>query len=250
MIYVYGIVKKSKSNLDGIKGFSPVSFIDYNDTSAVVSSVGEKFSQEEIDKNVKNIKWLAANAPIHENVVEGIMKTTTIIPMKFCTIFNSEDTVRKTLKENYPNFIESLERLNDKIEVGVKIYIDSNTMKNELRGKHQEIKKLEEEKKEQASGKAYFTEQKIDMLLKQAVREKSVTQSKEISGKLKRLAVESKENALWDKKMTGKHMLLNSVFLIGKQDIGKFTKDVETVKKDYSGLDFQIAGPFPPYNFC
>lgn len=251
VLYVYGIAKKDNELDLNIKGFGTenISLVDFDDIAAVVSIVGDEFSQEAIDKNVKDMKWVAKNATLHENVVESVMEKTTIIPMTFCTIFKNEESVKKMLEENYSKFKENLERLANKIEVGVKVYFDAGPLKQELKKELPEIKKLEEEAKKQSSGVAYFTEQKIDILLKEGVRNKIIDFSKEIFKKLKPLAENAKESELWNKKATGRDMLLNSVFLIKKSDFDQFKKNMERINLEYKNLEFEIAGPFPPYNF-
>jgi len=44
-------------------------------------------------------------------------------------------------------------------------------------------------------------------------------------------------------------MLLNSVFLIRKSDFEGFKKGAEGMGLGYKGMSFEVAGPFPPYNF-
>lgn len=253
LIYCYGIIEDDlKVSMKGFEDKS-IYLIPFQDIHAVVSDVPEeKFSQKSIDKNVKDMKWLTENGQIHEEVIEKIMKKTTIIPMKFCTIFKGKEKVEEILKEKYADFKYNLKNLKNKIEMSLKIYYDSNPLKKKILEENQELKKqLEkaEEKTKTSPGAAYFDKQKVDILLKEEIQKKLSREKKEIFEKIKAFSIDSKENEPLNKKLTGKDMLLNSVFLINNSDIEKFKQEVEKIKQEHKQLEFQVFGHFPPYNF-
>jgi len=250
LVYCYGVVEGSPTVEK--KGFEEqkVYTISFKDISAVLSDVSEKkFSQETIDKNVKDMKWLAEKGQIHETVVDSVMRITTIMPMKFCTIFKTREKVESMLEEDYADFKYNLGHLKEKVEMGIKVYFDSEPLKQKILEEDEEIKKLEEEAEKKTPGVAYFEKQKTDTLLKAKIQQKLADDVKNIFDKIKILAEEAKQNELLKRKVTGKDMLLNAVFLIKKSNLDQFKKDVEKIKSNYQHLEFQIWGPFPPYNF-
>lgn len=250
LIYCYGVVEGTPK-LE-IKGFEEgaVCLIQFKELSAVVSDVSEEnFSQQEIDKNIKEMKWLTEKAELHERVIEEAMKVTTIIPMKFCTIFKDEMKAEERLEEKYADFKFNLKELQDKVEIGVKVYFEPAQLKEELKEESPEIKELEEKAEEKTPGAAYFEKQKIDLLLKEKIRQKTSGTAKKIFELIKVLAAEAKQKELVDKKVSGKEMLLSAVFLIGKEAVENFKDKIEKTKADYPKLKFEVWGPFPPYNF-
>lgn len=254
LIYCYGIIEE-KPDLSNLKGFEnkEIYIIPFQDINAVVSDVSEeKFSQEFIDKNVKDMKWLTKNGQIHEDIIEKIMQKTTIIPMKFCTIFKTKDKVEEMLIEKYTDFKYNLKNLKNKIEMSVKIYYNIEPLKKKILEENEELKKKLEDAEEKAKtspGVAYFEKQKIDILLKEEIQNKLAKETKKIFEKIKIFSIDSKENESLNKKLTGKDMLLNSVFLIDKFNIGKFKEEVEKIKQEHKEFEFQVFGPFPAYNF-
>ena len=115
LVYCYGIVEE-QPDLD-LQGFESqkVYYISFKDIHAVVSDVSEEhFSQEAIDKQVKDMKWLAINAQIHEDVVDAMMEKTTIIPMTFCTIFKTTENVTAMLEEKYADATYNLKHFKGK----------------------------------------------------------------------------------------------------------------------------------------
>jgi hypothetical protein len=61
------------------------------------------------------------NVLAHEFVDETVMRELTLIPMSFGTIFRSENDVRALLNSTYQAFTDVLDKMQDKIEFGLKI---------------------------------------------------------------------------------------------------------------------------------
>jgi hypothetical protein len=254
LIYCYGVIGDvEKKGLKGILGFDDKKgyFIEFEDLCAVVSDVSEEFNQESIDKNIKNMKWLVEKGEIHERVIDGVMEGLTIIPMKFCTIFESKEKVKEMLKERYADLKFNLKNLKDKIEMSVKIYYDIEKLKGVLFGKDADLKRKyqkAEEKAKETPGAAYFEKQKVDILLKERSHQELNKKAEEIFREIKEFSIDSKKNEPLNKKLTGKDMLLNMVFLIEKGKVEDFKKKVEGLEMGEE-LEVQVFGGFPPYNF-
>jgi hypothetical protein len=250
LIYCYGIIENNLSlTITGFESNS-IYLIPFTDINAVVSDVSEdNFSQEIIDKNIKNMKWLAENGNIHESVIDSVMGKTTVIPMKLCTIFKTKENVESMLKEKYADFRFNLKNLEGKAEIGVKVYFNAEPLKQKILDESPEIKKLEKEAEKKSKGIAYFDKQKIELLIKERLHQKLVGSRNEIFNKRKDLAEDSKENELLNKKVTKKDMLLNAVFLINKKQKEQFKSNTKKIKLEYKDLEFEVWGPFPPYNF-
>src|SRR5574337_1786987 len=89
--YVYGIVE-TKTPLSfgkiGIGGAGePVYTVNHLDIAAVVSKTP-----------VAIFDPTRENALAHEHVIETVMKSYTIIPMSFGTVFRTDDDIRQVLK--------------------------------------------------------------------------------------------------------------------------------------------------------
>jgi hypothetical protein len=257
LIYCYGIVGEKLSLVD-VHGFGEkqVSLIPYQnmenpDMFAVVSYVSEEFSQESIDKNIKDMKWLVERGQIHEQVIDEVMKNVTIIPMKFCTVFGSGEKVKEMMEEKYVNLKFNLENLNNKMEMSVKVYYDIEELKKSLFEKDDELRRKydeAEEKAKESPGAAYFEKQKVDILLKEKSHQELNEKANNFFEKIKELSVDSRKNDPLNKKLTGKDMLLNAVFLIEKEGIEDFKRGIDELDVG-DELEVQIFGGFPPYNF-
>lgn len=250
LIYCYGVVEENVDmNWLGLES-GRIHLIPFKDIIAVVSEVSEeKFSQEAIDKDIKDMKWLTENGQIHEAVVDSVMQKTTIIPMKFCTIFKTKETLINMLEEKYADIKFNLSNLKDKVEIGVKVYFDTSKLKEKIKQESDELKELEQEADKKKPGAAYFDKQKIDILLREKVQQRLAKDGKDIFEKIKVRAIDSKQNDLLNKKVTNKDMLLNAVFLIDKSELDEFKAGVDNIKSTFPSMEFEIWGPFPAYNF-
>lgn len=252
LIYTYGVITSSKNRELTERGFNSrkVFATSFKDISAIVSRVPEDdWSQQQIDKNVKDMRWLEQNAPVHEGVIESVMQRTTIIPMNFCTIFRSEEGVKAMLQENYHMLKDNLEHLDGKVEMGVKVYFNPQTLREQLLQTSEEIKCMKEKVQSMKPGAAYFMKKEAETLVKELLDQKAGDYSREVFRKLKPLALEAKATELLKKEVTGREMLLNGAFLIRANRIEDFKQEVTRVGRAFDLLHFEISGPFPPYSF-
>src|SRR3982074_3407103 len=97
----------------GIGGGARVYTVTHNDLAAVVS-----------DTPIVIYDPTRENVLAHEFVNETVMREFTLIPMSFGTVFRSEKDVLALLKSTYQAFTDVLEKMQDKIEFGLKILWD------------------------------------------------------------------------------------------------------------------------------
>jgi len=71
--------------------------------------------------------------------------------------------VKKILEEKYDYFLSNLSRLRNKLEMGVKIYFDDLTVREQAKN-DPEIAGMEKDAASKTPGQAYFIKQKIQSL--------------------------------------------------------------------------------------
>ena len=114
--YVYCIIRNDRSREFGeigIGGGARVYTVNHNDLAAVIS-----------DTPIVIYDPTRENVLAHEFVNETVMREFTLIPMSFGTVFRSERDVLALLKSTYQAFTDVLEKMQDKIEFGLKILWD------------------------------------------------------------------------------------------------------------------------------
>jgi hypothetical protein len=110
--YVYAIQAHDSTPPPNLRGFEGciIRNVPWRRLSAVVSSVAEiEFGPT------------AENVLLHESVVEAVRRDGKALPVRFGTIVESDDAVRHALDERHDVLLGDLERLGDKVELGVTV---------------------------------------------------------------------------------------------------------------------------------
>jgi len=239
--YIYCIIGTNEERNFGSMGIGgcgeEVYTIPHEDIAAVVSDVSF-VSFHAIPKETL-IHYLVD----HQFVIEQVMKSYTVVPLKFGTIISGG--VREILKQGYYQFKSALESMNGKIELDVvALWSDLNSILQEI-GTHPEIRKFKQEVAAK-SGSTY--EDKIEMgkMVKTKLDEMRDEPAKELIGELKRYAIDFCPHELLDDSM-----IMNVAFLVDGSNEEEFDLRVNELDEKYAGkINFRIVGPLPPYSFC
>ncbi|MBC8229704.1 GvpL/GvpF family gas vesicle protein [bacterium] len=235
----------------GIDGQNPVFSVSSDGLSAVVSRIPlSEFNESEITQKAASgdLSWFEAKSRHHELVIRSVMEKNTVIPMKFCTIYTSEESVLRFLAEHQNELRESLDYFAGKSEWGVKVYCNVDRFTEE-KSKQQP----NEEIKPKSPGVSYFAKRKKDIVMEKELRQLMYDMSQEIYDRLAQFAVESRQNELVDSKATGKEepMILNAAYLIKQSELEAFNNELAKIQEEQNpyGYELEISGPWPPYNF-
>ncbi len=251
-IYCYCIVKKTNAVISSYTGLDSrynLSFITHKDISMVVSVVSsDEFSEVKLCDAVNDIKWLSQYAIEHEKIVETVKgQLSPVLPMKFCTIYKEEASIKLLLEKHYSAFLESLNYFNDKEEYGVKVYVEKNTFMKNMKSKMDYESKNENNDN---SGRNYLLRKKLE----KENREAFIT---DVSHKIDTMvsfisewSTESVSNRIIETE--NKDMLMhNASYLIENIYIDKFFKLIKWLNDSYAkeGFELEISGPWPCYSF-
>lgn len=222
---------------------------------AVVSKVSEdEFGEKNLKKNLGDIEWIKTRVMIHEGVIEGIMRNTCVVPFKFATLFNTEDSLKAMLEEYALDIKTNLKDLEGKEEWGVKVYCHMERLKEVLFKQDEGLLAIDKELCSASAGKAFFLKKKKEGLFNAIVNEGVNRYGQDSFERLSKQSIQSRINKLLPKEVTEREedMILNSAFLVEKERVHTFMGIVELLKTQYeeSGLFFDCTGPWPPYNFC
>ena len=235
--YVYCIIRSARQREFGgigIGGGQRVYTVQHNDMAAVVS-----------DTPIVIYDPTRENVLAHEFVNETVMKEHTVIPMSFGTVFRSEDDVTELLRSTYTAFSEVLDKMQDKIEFGLKVLWDRDKVVAGLETENEEIRRLKDEISRHTSSSTYFARMQLGRLVESSLEETSQRYVADIHDALKTIAVASRSN-----KPIGDKMILNAAFLVERKQESNFDDRVKEISRKYEDiLTFKYSGPWPPYNF-
>ena len=230
--YLYGIIETERMESFGNIGLgnSEVHTIQYADIGAVVSDIPVDYKVE------------IEEAMTHEKALLKIMEVRTIIPMGFGVIARNESEIINILKHGLMKFKNTLDKIDNKLQIDVKILWDKAVLAEILR-ESGEIRALAAEAKEKNTDKSLKIE--IGRRVKSALDERKNECVKDINSILGDLSNGSKEN-----KISDQYTVMNGSFLVDRKWEQQFYEKLDELEKKYEKkLTFLAVGPLPPYNF-
>jgi len=239
--YVYGVIESAASKepihfgRTSMGGFGEqVYSVHHGDIAAVVSKT-----------SVFIFDPTRENALAHEHVIETVMKTHSIIPMSFSTVFRTDDDIREVLKSIYASLKDVLKQMSGKVEFGIKVTWDRDRIIEELKRDDEEIHRFHLELTKKHLQSTYFARMQLGRMIDKALGERSAELRREIYDGLRQVCVASR-----DSKPIGDKMIMNAAFLMERKHETDFDAAVNKIAKKFGDrLNFKYTGPWPPYNF-
>ena len=221
---------------------------------AIVSQVSlHDFGQERLEENLDDMRWLEARVRAHQNILDSVVASHTLIPMRFCTLYRTEERIREMLEQHHVDFVEALTRLEGKREWGVKVYCDSQALAQRVGQVSDRVKELEVEMATKSSGAAYFMKKKLEETIAAEVERMSDEHAQRSHDRLSSHAAEAIISPLQGKELTGRQeaMVLNGAYLVAEDQLAAFRAELANLQDEYGdlGFSYEMTGPWPAYNF-
>lgn len=234
--YVYCIIRSDQPNNFGPIGIgeepAPVYTVRCDDLSAVVS-----------DAPLGVLDPTRDNVLAHQRVNETVMTEHTVLPMSFGTVFKTRDDVTAFLKSAYRAFSDVLDKMENKLEFGLKVLWDRDAVIRAIEEEDEDIHRLKNQIAAQ-KGSTYFARMQYGRLIDAALQAKSERYVSEIFERLRDVSVAARAN-----KPIGDRMILNAAFLVSRDAEEGFDARVKQLGASHDKLTFKYTGPWPPYNF-
>ncbi|MCS7013834.1 MAG: GvpL/GvpF family gas vesicle protein [Chloroherpetonaceae bacterium] len=247
LIYLYAIV-------DAPVAVSAVRMLKVQELYVAVANVSwSEFNETALQANFRNLSWLEERARQHEAVIEAIMQHATVVPCRFPTLFYSESAAQVFVSQHYEQFVRLIEKFRGKEEWGVKVYSQSNALCKAV-VEMPELKAMDADIAQASAGKAFLLRKQREKRLGELLHQYQGAVLEELFQSLRQWAVETKQNPVLPKDMTGQgdEMILNAALLVACTNTKAFLADVEAIghKLSQKGLRLEISGPWAAYNFC
>jgi len=234
--YVYCIIRVDDPMKFGPIGIgtepADVHTVNYKELAAVVS-----------DTPIEVFDATRENVLAHERVNETVMRNHTVIPMSFGTVFKTRDDIVELLRAAYEAFNDVLNKMQDKLEFGLKVLWDRDVMIREIENEDDDVRRLKGEISSQ-KGSTYFARMQYGRLMDAALEARSERYVRDIFEQLRPVSVASRAN-----KPIGDKMIMNAAFLVAREKESAFDAKVKQIGARHGSLTFKYTGPWPPYNF-
>ncbi|MFF7162789.1 GvpL/GvpF family gas vesicle protein [Streptomyces sp. NPDC008086] len=250
--YAYAVVRSSgpaaqraHAALAGLRGVAaaPVALVRSGAVGAAVSAVpAAEFSEAALRSRLEDLDWLEATARSHHLVIETLAARTTVLPLRLATVYLDDSRVERMLGERQEDFTALLDRFDDHVEWGVKVYAEipapadpaepgpsdpPDTGRAYLRRRRQH-RQAREETWRAAEEAVRRTEQRARGLAVERARHRPQ------QGTLARLPGEN---------------VANDAYLVPRLAADEFRDRMLHAADDLPGVHVEVTGPWAPYSF-
>lgn len=194
---------------------------------------------------LKKFKVSRDNLMAHEKVIEAVMRSHTVLPVRFGTVADNEGKVKLILAREYDRFLELLRSLEGKRELGVKAMFKEEVVFKMILDKYGDIRALKEKIAPLPVVNTHFQRAEIGRMVAAALQAEKEARKAIILDALTPLALEVKTNAPY-----GDMMILNAAFLVEQSREPEFDRKVqELADQDGEAVKYKYIGTVPPFNF-
>ncbi|MCZ7664883.1 MAG: GvpL/GvpF family gas vesicle protein [Thermoleophilia bacterium] len=258
--YVYGVLRAVEPGDARLYTWEQpqdqaVELVTAGGLAAVVSQVSlAEFGDGVLAGNLRDLDWVEGRVRGHHRVLIALLAgDLTPVPMRFCTLFQSEDRVRQMLVDHNSLLCSALERLEGRAEWGVKMFCDSTAVRRRVEQRAEGTRTFDGTTGAGGPGTAYFLRKKLEKMLDAEVERVTDEAAQASHEALARLAADAVVLALQDQEVTrrAERMLLNGAYLLDRHRLLEFERELDRLTLDYGplGCSFELTGPWPAYNF-
>lgn len=235
-LYLYAIATGA-GNVDcafsGIDG-KPVYAISDGRVAAVVSELpNEKIRPER--------RHLAA----HQEVLKRLMEKATVLPMAFGIIAEGPKTIQKILSQNRGAFVGQLNRVVDKVEMGLRVTWDVPNIFEYFVNSHEELRAARDRLVGNHGEPAQEDKIELGRMFDRILNDDRESYAGQVEQILRGGCQEIKRN-----KCRSEREVMNVACLIGRQALEQFEAGVfEAAQLFDNNFAFDYNGPWAPHNF-
>src|SRR4051812_17423484 len=245
--YVYGVVPRELAPDDdagwpSVGEAGDLELVPEGPLAALASPVSAAdFDQPGLDGRLQEPAWLEEKIRAHEQLLEGVLGRSAVVPFRFCTVYRSREALRAFLTEHSRELEATLERIRGKVERGVKAFADRSRLAETTAGSV-----------EGSGGKAYLARRLAERRQADEIELRALELVERVHARLLLEAEEGTYLSLQNREVTGRSedMLMNAAYLVdaGSRGLERALGDLQR-ELGPLGVSFELTGPWPPYNF-
>ncbi|MBL3666295.1 GvpL/GvpF family gas vesicle protein [Streptomyces sp. M2CJ-2] len=244
--YVYAICRPFgtplQAQLTGVAG-DPPRLLTHHGLVAVVSHVPEAdFAEEPFHAHLEDLDWLTTVARAHQGVIDALTTVTTPLPLRLGTVFRDDSGVRTMMEAREEGFLRTLDRLDGRVEWGVKVFIEAERPADTAAPPAQKP----------VSGRDYLRQRRMATKSYDDLWQQAETFSTRLHETLSGCAEDSRLHAPQNPTLSGAsgRNVLNAAYLVPRAESEKFVERVERTKDGTPGIRVELTGPWAAYSFA
>jgi Gas vesicle synthesis protein GvpL/GvpF len=231
-VFVYGVTAGSAPALPAMDGVdaAPVGMLRHAGLAALVSPIDRP-------------QLRAADVRAHWRVLEAAFEHTTVLPVRFGTLMQSEDEVRtRLLDSNQERLTGLLEAMDGLIQLNVKGRYDEQSL---LHGILREAPALERLRQRVLRSGVMADQIELGRRVEHEVEHRRARDTAMVRGTLGDLAMAARDEQV-------RHPdAFNIAFLVARDNTDAFGEGVASVRQQVGDrIELQYVGPVPPFSFA
>ncbi|CAL9288073.1 GvpL/GvpF family gas vesicle protein [Streptomyces olindensis] len=242
--YVYAVCRPFgtplQSQLTGVAG-DPPRALNHHGLVAVVSHVPERdFAEEPLRAHLEDLDWLTETARAHQGVIDALTTVTTPLPLRLGTVFRDDSGVRMMIEAREDDFRRTLDRLEGRVEWGVKVYAESEPQQSPRPAQ------------KATSGRDYLRQRRMQTRSHEEMWQKAEHFATRLHEELSAFAEDSRLHPPQNpalSKATGRNVL-NAAYLVPRAHSEEFVEMVDRTKGEVPGMRVELTGPWAAYSFA
>jgi hypothetical protein len=235
LYYGYGIIRANSLKVESLKlgpNQEPPCLIEEGELGMLCAEIEDDLMATATRESMSR----------YTEVLCQVIKHTTVVPLRFGTLFDQEEEIRKVLRKEKKSYLKFLTNLDNKIEVELKVWwkkesFQETMMKNKRLGRWKKAL-------ERGEGQGYDVVEFGKAIMEVADYERQEVE-KSFLATLRPLADE------WlVKDPMDEFQAFDGVFLVERQKEEDFDQAVGTLYEKYSAtMLFKYTGPWAPHHF-
>ena len=195
-----------------------------------------------------------ANTIGHQKVIEAVMaRGFNPLPVRFGTIASAastgatEERIQKVLRRRFGEFQGLLGDMEDKVEVGLKVFWKRDRLFADLVSEYPQLRLLRDRIAARPSSGLAWRDERIQLgtMVNNAIEAKRNREAPLLIRSLRPIAYDYKTN-----KIMTDTMVLNGAFLVYKERLDEFDAAVNDLDERHGErMKFTYVGCLPPFNF-
>ncbi|MEU8887985.1 GvpL/GvpF family gas vesicle protein [Streptomyces sp. NPDC048442] len=264
--YVYAVTRPFEGFLpeEGGRGLDgePPRLLRHGDLVAAVSPVrAADFDEAPLKAHLEDLDWLAATARTHQAVVTALTAVTTPLPLRLATVCRDDDGVRRLLESGKERFVRALERLDGRVEWGVKVYAEAAPKASEAsEGDPSPAPTAPAPSSpppsagEPGAGRSYLRQRLAQRRSRESDSKKADAFCRKVHAELSQSAEAALLHRLQDGRLSGRggQNVLNAAYLVPRGTSEAFVEQVQALTpspEDGGNVTVELTGPWAPYSF-
>jgi hypothetical protein len=207
----------------------------------------EEFDEATLPQRLGDAAWVEQKVRAHEQVLEGVLEATSVVPCRFCTVYRTEADLRRFLAERSDELARALARVAGRVELGVKAFVD----RERFAAGNDAVRELAGRVSRAEGGRAYLESRRLEQLVGQELARFGSQIASALDERLRSAAEDGVRLGLQRPEVSGREeeMVFNGAYLVA--DRPRFEEELAALAADYreSGLELELTGPWPSYNF-